>query len=153
MMDALTCLKTRRSIRKFKDTPVSQEIIDDILDCARKAPSAHNYQPWQFIVVKDEDQRQALSQVQPWASFIANAPICIVLCMTNVGADFSPSNYLSIACAGENILLAAHAHGLAACWTYVKDFADPEPELKARKILQIPKDVEIIAMIPIGYQK
>lgn len=152
-MDALTCLKTRRSIRKFKDTPISQEIVDDILDCARKAPSAHNYQPWAFIVVKDRDQRQALSQVQPWASFIANAPMCIVLCMSKTGADFSPSNYLSIACAGENILLAAHAHGLAGCWTYVKDFNDPEPEKMAREILQVPKDVEIIAMIPIGYPK
>ena len=150
-MDALTCIKTRRSIRKFKDTPVPQEIIDDIIDCARRAPSAHNYQPWAFIVVRDQDQKKKLSQIQPWSFFMAGAPVCIVLCMTNTGTDFSPSNYLSVACAGENILLAAHAHGLASCWTYVKDFNNSKPEQKARKILLVPEDVEIIALIPIGY--
>ena len=150
-MQALTCLKTRRSVRNFKDTPVSQEIINDILDCARRAPSANNSQPWTFIVVKDQAQRSALSQVQPWASFVASAPICIALCMTEVGADFSPSNYLSVACAGENILLAAHAHGLAGCWAYVKDFNDSSVEEKARDILTVPDNVEIIALFPLGY--
>lgn len=152
-MQALKCLKTRRSARVFKDTAIAQEIIDEIIDCARKAPSANNSQPWAFIVVKDQEQRQALSKVQPWASFVAKAPVCIALCMTSAGADSSPSNYLSVACAGENILLAAHAQGLAGCWAYVKDFNDPEPEKKTREILAVPDAVEIIALIPIGYAK
>ena len=150
-MQALTCLKTRRSARVFKDTPVPQEIIDDILDCARRAPSANNSQPWTFIVVRDQARRSALSQVQPWASFVVSAPVCIVLCMTDAGADSSPSNYLSVACAGENILLAAHAHGLAGCWTYVKDFNDSSVENKAKDILAVPDNVEIIALFPLGY--
>jgi nitroreductase len=151
-MKALACLKTRKSIRKFKDVPVSQEIINDILDCARSAPSANNSQPWSFIVVQDPAQKEKLSQVQPWASFVADAPVCIVLCMTGAGSDFSLSNYLSVACAGENILLATHAHGLASCWTYVKDFNDSSVEEKAREILKVSKDLEIIALFPVGYR-
>ncbi len=150
-MEALTCLKTRRSIRKYKNTSVSQEIIDDILECARSAPSANNSRPWHFIVVRDQAQKEKLSQVQPWASFVADAPVCIVLCMTSAGSDFSPSNYLSVACAGENILLAAHAHGLGSCWAYVKDFNNTSVEEKARTVLKVSEDLEIIALFPIGY--
>jgi nitroreductase len=150
-MQALSCLKTRRSIRKFKNTPVSQEIIDNIIDCARRAPSAHNYQPWAFIVVRDQLKKEKLSQIQPWASFVAEAPVCIALCMTDAGVDFSPSNYLSVACAGENILLATHAQGLASCWVYVKDFNKSAVEKKAKDILAVPENVELIGLFPIGY--
>jgi nitroreductase len=150
-MDAIECLKTRRSIRKFKSTPIPQEIVDDILDCAIKAPSGCNTQPWSFVIVKDETTRKALSKIQPYSSFVAQAPLCIVACFSKGENLYSPSGYLSIAAATENILLAAHSYGLGACWTYVKDFDDPSVENKARKILDIPDDIEVICMIPMGY--
>lgn len=150
-MDAIECLKTRRSIRKFKPTPIPQDIIDNILDCAVKAPSGCNTQPWSFVIVKDETTRKALSKIQPYASFVAKAPLCIVACFDKGENLFSPSGYLSIAAAVENILLAAHSYGIGTCWTYVKDFDDPSVENKARKILDIPDDIEVICMIPLGY--
>lgn len=150
-MDTIECLKTRRSIRKFKQTPIPQEIIADILDCATKAPSGCNTQPWSFVIVKDEATKKALSKVQQYASFVAQAPVCIVACFSKGENLFTPSGYLSIAAAVENILLAAHSYGLGTCWTYVKDFDDPSPEKKAREILGVPEDVEVICLIPIGY--
>ena len=57
-MDTLDCIKTRRSIRKYKDTPIADEIINDILDCARRAPSSCDTQPWDFIVVKEQKKRK-----------------------------------------------------------------------------------------------
>jgi nitroreductase len=150
-MEAIECIKTRRSIRKFTSTPVPDEIIADIIDCAQKAPSANNTQPWAFIVVKDEHKRKLLSKVQSYCSFIEQAPVCIVACLTPGEDLFPPARYLSIACAVENILLSAHAYGLAGCWTYVKDLNNSTVENKVKEILNIPKDVEVICLVPIGY--
>jgi nitroreductase len=150
-MDALECLKTRRSIRKYKDTPVPQEIIDDIIDCAMKAPSAMDTQPWIFIVVKDPEIRKAISVSKKYASFIQSAPICIVACLDTGKNEIPPSNYISVACAIENLMLAAHAHGLGSCWTYIKNTDDPSVEQRIKDILNIPENIEAIAAIPIGY--
>lgn len=148
-MDAIDCLKTRRSIRIFEDKDVPEEIVDDILDCARKAPSGHNSQAWKFVVVRNKDNKDQLAKAQKWSSFIADAPICIVVCCTE--SEHRPSNYLSAACAAQNILLSAHAHGLGGCWCYVKDFDDLSIESRVRDILIIPKNIEVLCMIPIGY--
>lgn len=151
-METIECIKTRRSIRAFKDTQIPKEIIDDILDCALKAPSGHNKQPWSFIVVTDKEKREQLSKVQKWSSFVTDAPVCIVPCMYIQEKEiFQPSMYFSMACAIENILLSVHDHGLGSCWTYVKDVDDPSVEEAVKKILDIPQDVEVICMLPIGY--
>lgn len=150
-MDTLTCIKTRRSIRRFKKDEVPLEAVHDIIDCARKAPSGCDTQPWAFVIVRDHIKLQALSQIHKFSSFVANAPVCIVLCLTNEKIRFTPSEYFSVACAAQNILLAAHDHNLGACWVYIKDFDNESIGKRVRKILSVPKDVEPICMIPIGY--
>ena len=150
-METIDCIKTRRSVRQFKDTPVPQDLIDEILDCGVHAPSGCNTQPWSFVIVKDKDTLESLSKITKYCSFVKQAPVCIVACMTHEAIDLTPSAYLSVACAVENMLLCIEDKGLGSCWLYVKDFDDPEPEKKARKILNIPEDVEVICMLPIGY--
>lgn len=150
-MDAIDCIKTRRSIRKYKNKEVPQEIIDDILECGLRAPSSCDTQPWAFIVVKDIETRKALSKVSRYSSFIADAPVCIVACLTPGELRYNPNKYLSVACAVENMLLAIHSYELGSCWTYIKDLDDPIVEEKAKKILKIPKNTEVICMLPIGY--
>jgi nitroreductase len=150
-MNALDCIKSRRSIRKYKKKEVPEEIINDILECGMKAPSSCNTQPWAFIVVKDKDKINALSKISDYSSFVADAPLCIVVCLTPEKLTFTPNKYHSVACAIENMLLAIHAHSLGSCWTFIKDFDDTEVEEKAKTILNIPKDVEAICMLPIGY--
>lgn len=150
-MDALTCLKSRRSIRKFKNKDVSKEIIDDILECGMKAPSSCNTQPWAFIVVREKEKIEKLSKVSDYSSSVANAPVCIVVCLTPGKMRFNPNKYHSVACATENMLLVVHAHGLGSCWIFVKDFDDTEVEKRTKEILNIPEDVEAICILPIGY--
>lgn len=150
-MDAIECIKTRRSVRSFHDKDVPVEIVDDILDCARKAPSANNSQSWSFVVVWDQKKRDLLSQAQPWAGFISQAPVCIVVCCDKNYTTHMPGKYLNSAVAAENIMLAAHAHGLGTCWCYVKDFDDSSVEDKVKDVLSIPEDIEVLCMIPAGY--
>jgi nitroreductase len=150
-VDAIKCIKTRRSIRKFQDKDVPEDVIKDIIDCARNAPSANNTQSWNFIVVKDKAKRRELSTAQPWAKFIADAPVCIVVCCDKNETSLMPAKYLNSTCAAQNIMLSAHAYDLGSCWCYVKDLDDPSIEGRVKDILKIPEDVEVLCMIPVGY--
>ncbi|MHA1953776.1 MAG: nitroreductase family protein, partial [Candidatus Heimdallarchaeaceae archaeon] len=74
MDDVLDLLKTRRSIRKYKNTPVEEEKIQKCLEAARWAPSASNKQPWEFLIVTDETIRMKLTELHPYAKFVAESP-------------------------------------------------------------------------------
>ena len=78
MNDVLNLLKTRRSIRKYKNKPVEEEKIEKCLEAARWAPSASNRQPWEFIVVKDENTKRKLSTIHPYGKFIADSPVVFI---------------------------------------------------------------------------
>ncbi|MFX1537393.1 MAG: nitroreductase family protein, partial [Promethearchaeota archaeon] len=77
-MDALELLKSRRSIRKYKSTPVESEKIEKCLEAARWAPSASNRQPWEFIIVKNAEIRKKLSELHPYAKFVAESPVVFI---------------------------------------------------------------------------
>ncbi|MCK5158245.1 MAG: nitroreductase family protein, partial [Candidatus Heimdallarchaeota archaeon] len=77
-MDALELLKSRRSIRKYKSTPVEDEKIEKCIEAARWAPSASNKQPWEFIIVKDEKMRKKFAELHPYAKFVAESPVVFV---------------------------------------------------------------------------
>jgi nitroreductase len=77
--------------------------------------------------------------------------MCIVVCLTPEKLSFNPNKYHSVACAVQNMLLAIQTYGLGSCWTFIKDFDDTEVEKKAKKILNVPDEVEVICMLPIGY--
>ena len=150
-MKAIDCIKTRKSIRKYKNKPIPQEIIDDIIECGQRAPSAHNTQPWNFVIVTEKEKLKKLSNTHQWAPFVANAQICIVLCCTKTKDVNKSAMHLSVACAAQNMLLAIHAHGLGSCWTYVQNLEDDSVEKKVKGILDIPKEIDVICMLPIGY--
>jgi len=144
-MEAIKALKTRRSKRKFLPTPVPKKVIEDIIDCGRLAPSAVNIQPVEFIVVTKEEIRKKIAEMTDYGRFIVEAPVCIVI--------FSRQTkyYLEDGCAAtENILLAAHAHGLGACWVAgdKKLYAE-----KVRQLLGAPQNFKLITLIPLGYSK
>jgi nitroreductase len=114
MEECLKFLMSRRSIRLFEDREVSDELIRRILDVARYAPSAKNSQPWEFVVVKDEEIRKRLASIHRYAYPLQRAPVAIaVLC----DPKLSPDSYLAD-CANATIylMLAAHALGLGTVW-------------------------------------
>jgi nitroreductase len=142
-MDALAALKTRRSIRAYRDTPVARETIADIIDCGRLAASAVNVQPWEFVVVTAADMRQRLAALTDHGKHIAEAPVCVaVLCQDT-------KYYLEDgAAATQNLLVAAHANGLGSCWVagdkkaYAADVT---------RLLGAPVEMRLVSLITIGY--
>ena len=151
-------LHGRRSIRRFLTAPVDPEKIRACLEAARLAPSAHNAQPWRFVVVDDPELKDrltaaAFSGIYSGSKFAAQAPIIIVLLVrlnrvaNRIGARLQgvPFHFLDIGIAGEHIVLQAEELGLATCWMGWFNYR------KARKVLDIPRKYKIMAMMPIGY--
>ena len=144
-MDAIECLKTRRSVRSYKDEPVNKEVIEDIVDCGRLAATGMNLQPWEFIVVTDPDTRRQLADITEYGKFIADAPVCIVVISEKC-------KYFIEDCsaATQNLLLAARAHGLASCWIA----GDKKPycaEISA--VLSVPDTHTLVSLVAIGHPK
>ena len=142
-MDAIECMKTRRSIRAYQDKPEPREVIEDIVDCGRMAATAINIQPWQFIVVQDQSLREKIADTTDYGKFIARAPVCIaVFCQDT-------KYYLEDGCAAtQNILNAARAHGLGTCWVAgdKKAYAG-----KIGEMLGLPPQHKLISLIAMGY--
>ncbi len=150
-MDFLEIIKSRKSVRKFKKGEISKEKIEEILKCAISAPSAGNLQPWIFIVVEDNKIKQELASAALNQKFIAEASVVIVACAniettTSWYGERGNLYYAQdVAAAVENILIAAHALGLGACW--VGAFYENE----VSKILNLPENIRPLAIVPIGY--
>ncbi|NSW75378.1 MAG: nitroreductase family protein [Candidatus Atribacteria bacterium] len=142
-MDALEVLKTRRSVRRFRNLPVEKEKIEEIIDCARLAPSAINIQPWEFIVVTEEKKREEVARLTDYGKFIREAPVLIAVFCKDT------KYYLEDGCAAtENILLAAWALGLGSCWVA----GDKKPYAESvRKVLQVPEGYRLVSLVALGY--
>ncbi|MEW6553331.1 MAG: nitroreductase family protein [Actinomycetota bacterium] len=152
-MDVFEAIEKRRSVRSFDASrEVPEELVEEVLNCGCQAPSAGNVQPWRFIVVRDGELKKALATAAHGQDFVASAPVVIVVC-----ADLS-SHSLSYgrrgvelysiqdtAAATENMLLAATALGLGACWVGAFD------EEMASRALRLVKDLRPLALIPVGY--
>jgi nitroreductase len=145
-MDVLDAIRTRRSIRKYTKDPVEDEKIQTCLEAAQWAPSASNKQPWNFIVVRNEETRKKLSEMHPYGRFMRDSPVVFVVLGD---PDLNPKYYLMDACiATQNLLLAAHAQGLGTCWMGVID-ASFEKDMKT--LLKIREPLRILCCVSMGY--
>ena len=151
-MDTIECIMTRRSVRKFLDKPVEWEKIGQILDAGRYAPSSGNLQNWKFIVVSKPELRKAIAEAALQQHWIAVAPyIIVIIAEPEKAARFYGTRgerlYTIQNCAAvaENMLLAAHALGLASCWIGAFD------ENKVSAVLNLVKEVRPQIILPIGY--
>lgn len=150
MIDVFEAVKNRRSIRKFKPTPLGRETLELLLDAARWAPSAGNLQPWIFIVIRNEATRAALARAAFDQGFVAQAPAVIAV----VAAPPADSPYgergrdlyclQDTAAAVQNILLAAYALGLGTCWVGAFD------EDAAAEVLELGPGERPVALIAVG---
>jgi len=115
-MDAIEAILTRRSIRRFRDEPVSDDLIETLLRAAMAAPSAGNQQPWHFVVIRDRETLDTTSTVHPYATMAAEAALAIVVCGDTTLEMHKGFWVQDCAAAIQNLLLAAHASGLGAVW-------------------------------------
>lgn len=144
-MKVLEAIRTRRSIRKYKDKNISEDSIKKILEAGRWAPSASNTQPWNFIVLRDEKVRERVAQATTHGKFLAEAPLGIAV-VTDPEASTHPIEDGAIAT--QNMLLAAHALELGACWigAYGSVYED-----EVKEILKIPEDKRLLSLISMGF--
>lgn len=142
-MEVHEALTRRRSVRSFSAKPVPSALIEKLIEAARFAPTARNIQPWEFIAVTGKGMLQELSALAPNGRFIADAACCIaVFCQET-------KYYLEDGCAATvNILTAAHALGLGACWV-AGDKKDYCP--KVAQMLAVPQGYKLVSLIAIGY--
>jgi len=145
----LTLLKTRRSIRRYRPDPVPDEMVEQLLEAGRWAPSASNRQPWVFIVVHDEAIRQQVAQHAAfyfikWAH-VGEAPLLIVLCGDARNPAYRRFLHEDVGLAGGQIMLQAKALGLGTCWIGALD------RKAIAGILKIPDHLEIVGLLTVGF--
>ena len=151
-MDVFEAIRGRRSIRAFTGDKVSDDTVKRLIDAARWAPSAGNIQPWDFVIVRDLVTKRRLSAAALDQTFIEEAPIVIVVCADKKrsGGRYGQRGVnlyclQDTAAAVQNMLLAARALGLGACW--IGAFREEEVE----RILKTPKAVRTVAIVPVGH--
>lgn len=142
---------TRRSIRRFESKPVEQDKIERILKAGMQAPSAHNLQPWEFLVVTEQEKRDAVSQMSPWAGMVAKAPVTIIVIghQENENAmKFLPQD---LGACTQNILLQIANEGLGGCW--MGFYPDMERVDAIRQYFNLPQDRIPFSVIALGYSQ
>ena len=145
----LALLKGRRSIRLYKPDPVPDEMVAQLLEAGRWAPSASNRQPWAFIVVRDEAIRREVAQHAAyyfirWAH-VADAPLLIVLCGNARNRIYRRFLHEDIGLAGSQIMLQAKALGLGTCWLGGLD------RKAIAELLKAPDHFEVVGLLTVGF--
>ena len=148
-MEFLDIIKKRRSIRKYKPEPVSDEDIEYVLNAARLAPSAHNWQCWKYVVVKDKETREKIASSRPKSKdWIQEAPVIIVACANpdeSSHRDGKDIYLVDIGISFEHLILAAKDRGLGTCWIAGFD------EKTVKDAIGTPDNIRIVAYTPLGY--
>ncbi|GAB4390561.1 MAG: nitroreductase family protein [Thermodesulfovibrionales bacterium] len=161
-MEILDAINRRRSVRRFKDTPVEEEKLMAVLEAGRQAPSWANLQCWRFVVVRDAETKEKLSELSYVESFfaplgykanparkgIAEAPVVIVACADPAasGTLWNQPYYMTdVGIAAQNMMLAACGLGLGMV------FVGVFREDKLRDLLGIPQNIRVVGVLPLGY--
>ncbi|AER66093.1 nitroreductase [Thermovirga lienii DSM 17291] len=146
---ALDVILSRRSIRSYENKPLNDTIFEHLLKAAMTAPSAHNQQPWEFVII---DERKLLDQIpefHPYSKMLLGAPAAILVCGNKnyiKDEDLWPQD---CAAATENILLAATALQLGSVWLGVYPKRDLMEGLS--KLLNLPENIIPFSLVALGF--
>jgi nitroreductase len=138
---------SRRSIRKYTDKPVSDEMMTSLLEAGMAAPSSRNLKPWHFVAVTSRETLDRLAEAHPHGKMLFTATAAIAVCGQ---IDISPDYWIQdCSAATENILVAAAALGLGTCWLGMHPRED---RLEAvGSVLGIPDGIGILSLIAVGH--
>jgi nitroreductase len=143
-MSLLDMILSRRSIRSYENKEIPQEILHQVLEAGRQAPSAANRQPFRFVVVTDSEAKDEFSK-SLFGKHIKNAPVVIVGCADEKSILTGKWAVVDTTIALQNIVIAAWALGIGSCW--IGSFS----EEKVKKILKIPDKWRVVALLTLGY--
>jgi nitroreductase len=138
-------IKNRRAVRQFAPEPVPREQIEEVIHAARLSASAKNRQPWQFVIVTEDDTLQALSECGPWCGHLAGAAFAVVMTVEDMQDPPTLTTPFDLGRASQNMILAAWEKGIMSCMATIY-----EPH-KARAALDIPGDRAVPWAISFGY--
>ncbi len=147
-MDVINAIQNRRSIRKYSPRIVEEEKLLKVLEAGRLSPSASNRQSWKFVVVRDPLTREKLAEAAGGQTFVGQAPVIIVSCGTDPDSIMACGQHrcsVDLSIATAYMILEAYEQGLGTCWLGHFD------EKTVKEILNIPDNVRVIAMTPLGY--
>jgi nitroreductase len=158
MSELMDTILSRRSIRRYQEKAVPDEILNKLLEAARWAPSWANTQCWHFVVVKDDEIKRkiqgSVSPRNPSSLAIVNAPVLLVVCAQLKKSGYYNGEYptkfgdwfmYDLGLATQNLCLAAHDSGLA---TVIVGLFDQD---KVGEIIKLPAEHEVLVLIPVGY--
>ena len=147
-MSFLDLVKQRTSVRDFSNQAIEREKLDYVLEAARLAPSACNFQPWSFLIIEGKENIEKLSEAYN-RDWFRTAPVCIVACGNHNDSwkrkDGKDHCDIDVTIAVTHIVMAATEQGLGTCW-----FCNFDKNICV-ELLNLPEHLEPIAIIPIGY--
>jgi nitroreductase len=140
-------IRTRRSIRQFQRKPVSDDLVNQILESGLWAPSGKNNQPWKFAILRDTKLKESLSSLTHYHSIIKNAPVCIAVFLDHSRVYDRTKDVLAVGASLQNMLLTIHSVGLGGVWLgeILKN------KEKVGELLGAGKELELMAVIALGY--
>ncbi|MEI7981825.1 MAG: nitroreductase family protein [Bacteroidota bacterium] len=148
MNSFLDLVKKRYSVRNYLDRVVEEEKLAYVLEAGRLAPSAANFQPWQVLVILNEENRKELATTYPRPWFL-QAPIVLVICGDHSAgwkrSDGKDHTDIDVSIMVDHMTLAAAEKDLGTCWICNFD------AVKASEILDLPDNIEPIVLLPLGY--
>ncbi len=146
--------RKRRSIRRFQDRPVEEDKLDQILKAALMAPSSKRCQPWQFVVINEEETLLQMSVCRDMGcSFLDGAPLAVIVLADE---DLSDVWVEDAVIAASYMQLAAEDLGLGSCWVQVRNRMKSESqstEEYLRELINAPQNMRIECIIAIGYKE
>ncbi len=135
----------RRSIRKYKDTPVEQGKLEQLMRAAMAAPTAMNRQGWHFLIIDDKEIKARFSALQPYSKMLSEAPVLILVCYE----DTTPYYQQDAAFAAQNIMTLAYELGLGTCCLGMPPERDrQQPFIEA---FGLPESIIPVCGIALGY--
>ncbi|KXA92998.1 hypothetical protein AKJ64_01655 [candidate division MSBL1 archaeon SCGC-AAA259E17] len=149
-MDVEEAILRRRAVRSFEDREVPKEKLEEIMNSVRMAPSASNKQDWKFVIVMDDEKKEEVYRAANKQSFVKEASAVIAGITTDPEYRMScgiPSGVVDLSIAMDHLTLKAAEEGLGTCWIGAFD------QEKAKDVLEVPDEYEIVALMPIGYPK
>jgi len=148
-MDVLEAILTRRSIRKYLDRPVPDEMVHTLLRAAMYAPSARNTRSWHFVVITERQLLDAVPTFHPYARMITQAPLAILVCGDEHLEPRTAYWVENCSAATQNMLLAAHALGLGSVWLGI--YPNEDRVSGVRRLVPMPEHILPMALVVVGY--
>ena len=144
-MEVSEAIKSNRSVRKFADTPVARETLQQVINAGRLSGSAKNRQPWTFVVVTERATLVALSGCGPWCGHLAGAVFAVVLVTEDLRTPPTLTTPFDLGRAAQNMILTAWSLGIGSCMATIYD------EDCARAAIGAPEGVDIPWAMSFGY--